>query len=245
MDDVAVQRCRSCGEVKPVDEFDLRADTGRRRSTCSSCRRDYQRARWPWSVNPSRSTRVIGRREMYPCRRCAEMKPAEAFQRRFRGSSVLQSWCRACIAAYNAERHQRLHDTQMVRIRRNQRIYVERNLRLIREYLAEHPCVDCGENDPIVLDFDHIRDKTADVSTLVHNGHPWQRILDEIAKCEVRCANDHRRATHRRRLALTVLEDPGNWSGPRPWDAMDSREAASPTGIEPATPTSVASCSIR
>lgn len=141
------------------------------------------------------------------------MKPADAFQRRFRGSSVLQSWCRACIAVYNAERHQRLHDREMERIRRNQKIYVARNVELLREYLASHPCVDCGESDPIVLDFDHLRDKEYDVSKMVHNGYPWARILKEIAKCEVRCSNDHRRATHRRRLALKSFgEDPGRWS---------------------------------
>jgi hypothetical protein len=71
---------------------------------------------------------------------------------------------------------------------------------MIRAYLLEHPCVDCGESDVTVLDFDHVRDsKRMDVSALVAGGYSWHAIADEIAKCDVRCANCHRRATHARR----------------------------------------------
>jgi len=65
------------------------------------------------------------------------------------------------------------------------------------EYLRGHPCVDCGETDIVVLDFDHLRDKAAGVSDLVAAGARWERILVEIEKCEVVCANDHRRRTAR------------------------------------------------
>jgi hypothetical protein len=76
----------------------------------------------------------------------------------------------------------------------------------IDEYLSEHPCVDCGEDNVALLDFDHLRDKTADVSNLVREGSSWERIADEIAKCAVRCANCHARVTASRvgayRLAI-------------------------------------------
>ncbi len=63
-------------------------------------------------------------------------------------------------------------------------------------YLLDHPCVDCGEADVRVLDFDHIiGEKTAHVSSLVGRGASWQRIEKEMAKCVVRCANCHRRKT--------------------------------------------------
>jgi hypothetical protein len=63
-------------------------------------------------------------------------------------------------------------------------------------YLLEHPCVDCGETDWQVLDFDH-RDpgtKCDHVARLVHNAS-WATVLQEIEKCDVRCANCHRRKT--------------------------------------------------
>jgi hypothetical protein len=63
-------------------------------------------------------------------------------------------------------------------------------------YLREHPCVDCGEPDLVVLQFDHVMgEKVANISLLVRRLVSWQKIMDEIAKCEVRCANCHARKT--------------------------------------------------
>lgn len=63
------------------------------------------------------------------------------------------------------------------------------------EHLRTHPCVDCGEADIDVLEFDHVRGgKVANVSTLL--GQP-RRLRLEVAKCDVRCANCHRRKTAR------------------------------------------------
>lgn len=64
--------------------------------------------------------------------------------------------------------------------------------------MLEHPCVDCGEGDPIVLEFDHITDdKTSGISDLVGTGVSLDILIAEIAKCVVRCANCHRRKTSR------------------------------------------------
>ena len=62
-------------------------------------------------------------------------------------------------------------------------------------YLSTHPCVDCGEEDPTVLEFDHVRgEKRFCVSRAVSHG-TWEVLLEEIDKCDVRCANCHRRKT--------------------------------------------------
>ena len=70
-----------------------------------------------------------------------------------------------------------------------------RNQRLVVGYLSKNPCVDCGEADPIVLEFDHVRGKKhGAISNLIYNVSP-RRVLAEMKKCEVRCANCHRRKT--------------------------------------------------
>lgn len=61
-------------------------------------------------------------------------------------------------------------------------------------------CTDCGVSFPyVVMDFDH-RDpslKVDDVSTLVKNYTPWDRVLEEIAKCDLVCACCHRLRTYK------------------------------------------------
>lgn len=61
------------------------------------------------------------------------------------------------------------------------------------------PCVDCGGTfPPYCMDFDHVNgDKIGDVSDLVQ-GSSWQSVVDEIAKCELICANCHRMRTYSR-----------------------------------------------
>ena len=68
---------------------------------------------------------------------------------------------------------------------------------LITSYLAENHCVDCGESDPVVLEFDHQRDKDFAISKAVQMRIGVKRLVAEIAKCVVRCANCHRRKTYR------------------------------------------------
>lgn len=59
-------------------------------------------------------------------------------------------------------------------------------------------CVDCDETDPVVLDFDHVRGEKLFTIGERKDGSR-ARLLAEIAKCEVRCANCHRRRTDERR----------------------------------------------
>jgi len=76
------------------------------------------------------------------------------------------------------------------------RLYRARNQQMLTAYFGLHACVDCGEADPTVLEFDHVRGKKlANVANMVRNGIQWSRIEMEIAKCEVRCANCHCRKT--------------------------------------------------
>lgn len=66
-------------------------------------------------------------------------------------------------------------------------------------FLSVSCCVDCGESDPVVLDFDHkIREqKFKSVSKMLSGHYSWRSVCDEINKCDVRCANCHRRRTYK------------------------------------------------
>lgn len=203
----ATMTCRTCRETKSVGEFDRRNDSTRRHRLCKPCRRAYQRQRLQ-NLNPHapRSQRVVGSNELFGCSRCRRRLPAEAFPRKARGSAFLQSWCRECFSEFNRANYAANRVRDIARARRNQQIVVARSRVLLREYLATHPCVDCDETDIGVLEFDHLRDKSADVSELVSRGASWMRIMSEIEKCQVRCANCHRRITRQRREAAKIRD---------------------------------------
>lgn len=82
----------------------------------------------------------------------------------------------------------------MTNVNANTRRYRERNRAFVTEYFHSHPCVDCGESDPDVLEFDHIAGKVMEVSRLLASAS-LDRLMEEIERCEVRCANCHTRRT--------------------------------------------------
>ena len=55
--------------------------------------------------------------------------------------------------------------------------------------------MDCGETNPIVLEFDHQSDKKFNLGNAVNKAYALSRIKEEIANCEIRCANCHRKKT--------------------------------------------------
>jgi transposase-like protein len=124
------------------------------------------------------------------CGRCRLELPLESFNRLGDGH---QWWCRTCFAAYFRARGD-VHRDQS-KAAKHTRVRAARAH--VLEYLTAHPCVDCGESDPIVLEFDHIGEKAAGLAALVSDGVPLKIIDAEIARCEVVCASCHRRRTAR------------------------------------------------
>jgi hypothetical protein len=138
------------------------------------------------------------------CYRCRDLKPIEDFAWRRRAKGQHDSFCRPCRSAYGREHYQanrQRYIDQAGKVKR--RLTRERTLYLL-EFFKTHPCVDCGERDPVVLEFDHLRDKSFAIGpSLSRRG--WQDILDEMKKCEVVCANCHRRRTAKRRGSLRAV----------------------------------------
>lgn len=68
---------------------------------------------------------------------------------------------------------------------------------LLWVYKSEHPCLHCGESDPVVLEFHHTGPKLMEVAEMARRAFAWHKIQDEIDQCIVLCANCHRRVTAR------------------------------------------------
>lgn len=134
---------------------------------------------------------------MKRCTKCKLEKPQDDFPSLRKASDGKALWCRSCF-----------HQNWKARYYTNHALYKQKHtesrnrLRLekarkVYEYLMTHPCTDCGESDPVVLEFDHKDgcEKTNAIAQLVADNRSWKNILAEIAKCDVRCANCHRRKT--------------------------------------------------
>jgi hypothetical protein len=130
------------------------------------------------------------------CSRCRETKPLGDFAWRYIERGLHDSYCRPCRSAYKKEHYKRNKDRyQAQALDYKQRIYRQRTEWLL-DYFLLHPCTDCGETDPVVLEFDHSEGKDFNISSGLLN-KAWSAIVEEIAKCEVVCVNCHRRRTAR------------------------------------------------
>jgi len=124
----------------------------------------------------------------------------DAFGKHHKYKDGRQIYCRDCRKVIAREWYAAHHREQSKRATINKRKTMDNLTKHILTYLQGHPCIDCGESDPLVLDFDHVRgNKKTGVCTLVSNAVGWSQILREIRKCDVRCANCHRRKTARER----------------------------------------------
>lgn len=138
------------------------------------------------------------------CGRCGELKPVDDFAWRRKSKGQRHNYCRPCHSAYHREHYLANKARYIAQAAANKITLRRERTALLLEYFQTHPCVDCGETDPLVLEFDHLRDKSFEIAAGIID-HSWGRILAGIAKCEVVCANCHRRRTARRRGSIRVL----------------------------------------
>ena len=133
---------------------------------------------------------------MKQCVHCKEFKNEVEFN--FRNKSLGKRWgtCKACQRVQRANWYQKNKKRHVQNVRQRRDKVVAETRQFVWDYLSTHPCVDCGEADPIVLEFDHVRgQKKMILSQLVNSGYGLDVIKEEIAKCEVRCSNCHKRKT--------------------------------------------------
>ena len=112
------------------------------------------------------------------------------------------------IAVLENGNNSREIDNLKIKIRNQRR--VEKNVRgftragsaakrFVFEYKQTHPCEECGEANPVVLQFHHIRDKEHNVAQLLASDSQLGALKEEIAKCIVLCSNCHVKRTARER----------------------------------------------
>jgi hypothetical protein len=127
------------------------------------------------------------------CTSCGIEKPLEDFQKRSSAKDGRTNLCKPCKREYD-NAHYKNNPKRSKYIRENQKTRERETNEFIVQYLLQHPCVDCGENDIVVLEFDHVRGEKRGVISVLKRSS-LKAVIEEIEKCEVRCANCHRRKT--------------------------------------------------
>jgi hypothetical protein len=79
--------------------------------------------------------------------------------------------------------------------KQKQRAY---NKHKLYEIIMSNFCQHCGLEDPDhpeIYDFDHQHDKIECVSNMLSQSRNWDKVWEEIKKCQILCANCHRKKT--------------------------------------------------
>jgi 5-methylcytosine-specific restriction endonuclease McrA len=132
------------------------------------------------------------------CARCRITKVITEFPERAVGSGRRHGHCRACKAQYQKEWYEKNKERHKANVAAIRRVRIRRN-RVIIEAAKSAPCMDCGRKfPPYVMDFDHVVGTKRGTIASWYVSISEKALLEEIAKCEVVCANCHRIRTYGR-----------------------------------------------
>ena len=125
-----------------------------------------------------------------------------------------QGKCKICTRKYHNEvwyPKRKVKRAKHINLRKKE-LKKKNYLRIVKNYFAKG-CVDCGEKDSRVLEFDHVRgikkklEGRRGVMGLVSQGYTWKTIKKEIDKCEVRCRNCHKIRTYKQFNYYSEIKD--------------------------------------
>jgi hypothetical protein len=112
----------------------------------------------------------MGRKKL--CRGCGVVRSLEEFAFKNSRTGQRHSRCKECGRRTSREHYLVHHAAYIERNRRNNPRHRTRNATAVLGYLQAHPCITCGESDPIVLEFNHTdpSTKSANISDLIRFG---------------------------------------------------------------------------
>jgi len=132
------------------------------------------------------------------CSKCECEKETSEFNIQTRHNDGLSYWCKTCFREYRREHRIANLDEE----RALGRSKCAERIKWLQDLKSEQPCMDCGQTyEPYCMDYDHVPErgkKIASVSRLALNIAPKERILAEIAKCDLVCVLCHNRRTQQR-----------------------------------------------
>lgn len=130
------------------------------------------------------------------CSQCKEDKPLtkDFFNTKDKLGKKFRTDCKECQNLKQTECYQKKREYYKQCTKTYRKKLRADNQKLLWEYFRNNPCKMCGETNPVVLELDHLHDKKYNVSDIIFC-HTWESVLEEISKCQVLCANCHKKKT--------------------------------------------------
>ena len=129
------------------------------------------------------------------CTKCNKTKSVKEFNFKYKTKGIRHTHCKDCKKKYLKAHYIKNIDAYKKKSKKSNATYKKIKKIAILEIKMGNPCNICGENDPRVLDFDHINPKFKkySISDLTNGGgYSFKTILKEMSKCQILCANCHR-----------------------------------------------------
>lgn len=138
---------------------------------------------------------------MKTCSKCGNKKRPNQFYVKDGRTGKLHAQCKGCYQlhrqTYYSAHYRKYREDYLKRARlRREKLKAEFRKKMT-DYLSDKTCVTCGESDIRVLELDHINPakKSFTVSQAVKLERNWDEVISELEKCQILCANCHRRRT--------------------------------------------------
>ena len=96
------------------------------------------------------------------------------------------------------------------RIKRSRKKYKDERKKFLSDYKLKHGCSVCGYNKCAdALEFDHIDRSQKSFGLNAAPSYSWEKVLAEIEKCVLLCANCHREKTAKEKDYMSIdFEEP-------------------------------------
>ena len=133
------------------------------------------------------------------CSKCGVEKDINEFPLRNQFTRRRQSYCMDCRSEMGKSWYEKNKDYQKANAKKHSTEYRNTAKEYVWNYLLTHPCSECGESNPVVLEFHHVGGKDRAISELVGRGATLEKIKEELSRCQVLCANCHRKVTAQER----------------------------------------------
>jgi hypothetical protein len=135
------------------------------------------------------------------CTKCYQAKDESDYFVKDKKTGRLHTQCKNCYKlhrkTYYAEHYSKYGDLYRARAKIRRVLVQERLRSKMLEYLQNKSCSICGESDIRTFEFDHIDPtlKSFGIARAIGDGTKWEKIMAEIQKCRILCANCHKKHT--------------------------------------------------